>query len=175
LGLGESVMCPTWQLLLARRTSEHERGRANGIIGAGQGLGPMLGTLLGGLTMARFGWRAMFVGLGVITLLWLWPWLAATRGLTVDRAEDGSDRPVSYAAILRQRAFWGAALGHFSINYAFYFVMTWLPTFLVKAGGFSVSQMASIGAAIYGIYATSTAVAGAASDRWIQRAFRRQS
>jgi MFS family permease len=127
LGLGESVMCPTWQLLLARRTSEHERGRANGIIGAGQGLGPMLGTLLGGLTMARFGWRAMFVGLGVITLLWLWPWLAATRGLTVDRAEDGSDRPVSYAAILRQRAFWGAALGHFSINYAFYFVMAWLP------------------------------------------------
>src|SRR4051794_37601662 len=71
LGLGESVMFPTWQLLLARRTSEHERGRANGIIGAGQGVGPMVGTLFGGLAMARFGWRVMFVGLGVITLLWL--------------------------------------------------------------------------------------------------------
>src|SRR5262245_48132125 len=40
---------------------------------------------------------------------------------------------------------------------------------LVNAGGFTVSQMAAIGAAIYGIYATATAVAGAASDRWIQR------
>src|SRR6476659_6528102 len=69
LGLGESVMFPSWQLILARRTAEHERGRANGIIAAGQGVGPMLGTLIGGLAMARFGWRAMFVGLGVITLV----------------------------------------------------------------------------------------------------------
>jgi MFS family permease len=168
LGLGESVMFPTWQLVLARQTSEHERGRANGIVGSGQGTGPMVGTLFGGLLMARFGWRAMFVGLGVATLLWLWPWLSATRGLTIDHAMDVGDQPVSYAAILRKRAFWGAAFGHFSINYAFYFVMTWLPAFLIKAGGFSVSQMASIGAAIYGIYAAVTALAGATSDRWIQ-------
>jgi MFS family permease len=169
LGLGESVMFPAWQLLLARRTSEHERGRANGIIGAGQGVGPMVGTLFGGLAMARFGWRVMFIGLGVITLLWLWPWLAATRGVPVDRTESASDPPVPYAAILRQRTFWGAALGHFSINYGFYFVMTWLPTFLVKAGGFTVSQMASIGAAIYGIYALTTFLAGTTSDRLIQK------
>ena len=68
----------------------------------------------------------------------------------------------------RRREFWGAALGHFSINYGFYFVMTWLPTFLVKAGGFTVPQMAGIGFAIYGIYAVATALAGALSDRWIR-------
>jgi MFS family permease len=76
---------------------------------------------------------------------------------------------VSYPAILRHREFWGAALGHFSINYAFYFVITWLPTFLVKAGGFTVPQMAAVGAAIYGIYAIATAMAGSVSDHWIQR------
>src|SRR6185436_17886013 len=59
LGLGESVMFPGYQLILARETTEQERGRANGFIGAGQGLGPMLGTLFGGLAMARFGWRVM--------------------------------------------------------------------------------------------------------------------
>ena len=168
LGLGESVMFPTWQLLLARRTSEHERGRANGIIGAGQGVGPMVGTLFGGLAMARFGWRVMFIGLGVITLLWLWPWLAATRGVRVDQSKGANDQSVPYGVILRQRTFWGTALGHFSINYGFYFVMTWLPTFLVKAGGFTVSQMASIGATIYGIYALTTFLAGTTSDRWIR-------
>src|SRR6185295_14712822 len=51
----------------------------------------------------------------------------------------------------------------------FYFVLTWLPSFLVKAGGFTVSEMAGIGAAIYGIYAVATVLAGAASDRWIRR------
>jgi MFS family permease len=168
LGLGESVTFPSWQLILARHTVEHERGRANGFVGAGQGVGPMLGTLFGGLTMARFGWRAMFIGLGIITLLWLWPWFTVTRGGF--HAPAGEDPlPVSYLAILRRREFWGAALGHFCINYTFYFVITWLPTFLVKAGGFTVSQMAGIGAAIYGIYAVTTALAGAASDRWIRR------
>ena len=71
LGLGESVTFPSWQLIIARKTEEEERGRANGFVGAGQGIGPMLGTLFGGLAMGYFGWRAMFFGLGFITLLWL--------------------------------------------------------------------------------------------------------
>jgi MFS family permease len=169
LGLGESVMFPGWQLILSRHTEEHERGRANGLIGCGQGIGPMLGTLFGGLAMAQFGWRVMFVGLGVITFLWLWPWFVVTRRFAFSTPAEQAAPSVPYAAILRRREFWGTALGHFSINYAFYFVMTWLPTFLVKAGGFTVAQMAGIGAAIYGIYAVSTAVAGAVSDRWIRR------
>ena len=40
--------------------------------------------------------------------------------------------------------------------------------FLVKAGGFTVSEMAGIGALIYGIYAATTALAGTASDQWIR-------
>ena len=169
LGLGESVTFPSWQLILARYTVEHERGRANGFVGAGQGVGPMLGTLFGGLAMASFGWRAMFIALGVITLLWLWPWFRVTRGHVFDASADADLPSIPYRAILRRREFWGAALGHFSINYAFYFVITWLPTFLVKAGGFTISQMAGIAAAIYGIYAATTALAGAASDQWIRR------
>ena len=119
--------------------------------------------------MARFGWRAMFIGLGVMTMIWLWPWFQVTRRHSFDVPEDEAVSAISYSAILRRREFWGAALGHFSINYGFYFVMTWLPTFLVKAGGFTVSQMAWIGFAIYGIYAVSTALAGTLSDRWILR------
>src|SRR5947209_2018585 len=46
--------------------------------------------------------------------------------------------------------------------------MTWVPTFLVKAGGLSMSQMAVVGATIYGVYAVSTAVAGTVSDQWIR-------
>ncbi len=38
--------------------------------------------------------------------------------------------------------------------------MTWLPSFLVKAAGFTVSQMAGIGAAIFGTYAVATALGG---------------
>ena len=169
LGLGESVTFPCWLLILARNSAEHDRGRANGLVSSGQGFGPMLGTLFGGLAMAHFGWRAMFVGLGTITFFWLWPWLVVTRGSALQAPEEHDSGSISYVAILQRREFWGAALGQFLINYAFYFVLTWLPSFLVKAGGFTVSEMAGIGAAIYGIYAVATVLAGAASDRWIRR------
>ena len=168
LGLGESVTFPSCQLLLARHTPEHQRGTANGVIGAGQGIGPLLGTLFGGLAMAHFGWRAMFVTLGIITVLWIWPWYLVSRRGAIPKPPEHEPPHVPYGTILRRRAFWGAALGHFCANYSFYFVITWLPTFLVKAGGFTISQMAGIGAIIYGIYAVSTALAGAASDRWIR-------
>lgn len=169
LALGECVSLPSWQLIVSRNTLEHERGRANGFIGSGQGIGPMVGTLFGGLVMARFGWRAMFLGLGVITLCWLWPWFAVTRGGFSDAREEHSPVPVSYREIMRQREFWGTALGHFSINYAFYFIITWVPAFLVKAGGFTVSQMAGIVAAIYGVFAASAALSGLVADRQIAR------
>src|SRR5450432_1502703 len=161
LALGECVTFPSWQLIVSRNTSEHERGRAHGFIGSGQGIGPMLGAL--------FGWRAMFLGLGVITLLWLWPWLAVTRGGFSHAREEHGPLPVSYREILRQREFWGTALGHFASNYALYFVITWVPAFLVKAGGFAVSQMAGIVAAIYGVYAATAALAGLVADRQIAR------
>lgn len=168
LALGECVTFPSWQLIVSRYSAEHERGRMNGFIGSGQGIGPMLGTLFGGLAMAHFGWRAMFLGLGVITLLWLWPWYVVTRGGFSDAAgEEQSAAQVSYLAILRRREFWGAALGHFSINYAFYFVISWLPAFMVRAAGFTASQMAWIVAAIYGVYAATCALVGVVSDRRI--------
>src|SRR5450432_326654 len=53
LALGECVTFPSWQFIVSRNTLEHERGRANGFIGSGQGIGPMLGTLFGGSR-----WRA---------------------------------------------------------------------------------------------------------------------
>ena len=79
LGFGESVTYPSWLLILSRHVPEHARGRFGALVAAGQGLGPMLGTLFGGLAMARFGWRVMFLGMGAITLLWIWPWRSLTR------------------------------------------------------------------------------------------------
>jgi MFS family permease len=166
VGVGESVTFPCNAKLLADSAPEHERGRANGLVSAGLGLGPAFGTLVGGLLMAHYGYRAGFLVFGVASLMWLWPWLTATRG-TVIRTPHPDGRPVSYSAILRQRAAWGTSLGHFCSNYGLYFVLTWLPLYFVKARGFSVAQISVIAAAVYGVYAASAALTGWASDRWI--------
>jgi sugar phosphate permease len=62
---------------------------------------------------------------------------------------------------------WGASLGHFCGNYAFYFVISWLPLYLVKARGLSMTRMAQISGLVYAVYAISSFTAGRVSDRWI--------
>ena len=51
-------------------------GLANLVISAGLGAGARIRhCLMGGMLMARFGWRSFFVVLGMVSLLWLVPWI----------------------------------------------------------------------------------------------------
>ena len=118
LGLGESLMYPGMSKLVGLRVANQERGKANGTIGVGQALGPAFGTLLGGLLMAQFGWRAVMVTFGALSLLWLWPWLVTTWRLPSTVAAAGTGKPPSYAMILRRREAWGACLGQYCSNYS---------------------------------------------------------
>ena len=116
--------------------------------------------------MARFGWRAAFIVFGILSLAWLIPWRAATRDGIATRSPAGA-RPIRYRSLLRERSLWGTSLGHFCGNYAYYFMLTWLPLFLVNSQGFRVEQMAVIGAAIYALQAISAPVTGWICDRSI--------
>ena len=167
LGVGESATYPCNSRLLAQRAPEHERGRANGLIAAGQALGPTFGTLGGGLLMVIFGWRAVFMAFGVVSLAWLLPWFAVTRRGPGSAGAPIAMRPLPYLVILKERALWGASLGQFCYTYAYYLVLGWLPLFLVRTQGFSVKEMAQIGAGVYAVHAASSGLMGWMSDRWI--------
>lgn len=166
LGFGESVAYPCNAKYLGQRVPLAERGRANGFIATGQALGPMLGILLGGLIMEHYGWRPAFVLFGLLSLLWLLPWRQVTRdGATANRVQGG--RTLPYRVLLRERSLWGTCLGHFCGNYAYYFMLTWLPLLLVKEHGFTVSGMALVGSCVYGLQAIAAPLAGWFCDRRI--------
>jgi len=69
--------------------------------------------------------------------------------------------------ILRRRELWGSCLGHFCTSYAFYLVLSWLPVYLVKARGFSMTRMAQIGAGVYALSALTCVLTGWVSDHWL--------
>jgi len=168
LGLGESAMYPATFKILTREASENQRGRVNGSMASGQLLGPAVGTLVGGLLMAWVGWRAVFLVFGVASLLWLWPWLA-TPPRKAAQASPGAEAAVpdgpSTAAILRRRELWGSCLGHFCGSYTLYLVLNWLPVYLVSTHGFSMAQMAPVGAGVYVLSAATSVLSGWAFDR----------
>ena len=75
VGIGESVAYPAYSKIFAVYYAEGQRGMANSLIDVGCKLGPALGTLTGGLFMAKYGWRPFFFLLGMGALLWLPFWL----------------------------------------------------------------------------------------------------
>ena len=192
LGVGEAVAYPSYAKILARDFSIRQRGLANGAIAAGQFCGPAAATLAGGILMADFGWRPFFIVLGLISLAWVIPWLLYTRplrsgspsrtGRSLFRGRDRRDgaRPVSAIVnraaqrepppmrdIIRQRSFAGACISHFCCNYLVYFLLTWLPYYLVRQRNFSMQSMAKIGGLAFLLSAIFSIVSGWLSDQWI--------
>jgi MFS family permease len=168
LGLGESVGFPCASKILASSVPNQSLGMANGIIAFAYLLGPVAGTFFGGILMAEFGWRTAFVVFGVVSLLWLLPWsrVGAQRRVT---QEANSTEIATNGMILRQLSLWGTALGHFSSNYTFYFMLAWLPLYLVRERGFSDSQMTQFVSAAYFVNAVFAISGGWAIDRYIRR------
>jgi ACS family D-galactonate transporter-like MFS transporter len=166
LGIGESAAYPSYSKILATHFPEHHRGLANALIDAGSKFGPALGTLAGGLLMARFGWRPFFFVLGAASLLWLIPWLKwmpRGKGIVVASAVP----PPGVMQILRQRSAWGSFGGLFCGNYFWYFLLTWLPSYMVMERHFSMDRMATMGALAFLAIGISAAFCGWLSDHWI--------
>ena len=167
LGLGESVTFPSASKLIAAAVPIERLGVANGVLAFGYLLGPAVGTFVGGHTMANFGWRPAFIAFGLLSLLWLWPWRSTP--ITGSQVPAQAMAAPSFAQVLRQRALWGCCLGHFSANYCYYFIMAWLPFFMVKSRGYSMSAMSDIVSWAYLLNAAGALAMGWASDRWIRR------
>ena len=71
--------------------------------------------------------------------------------------------------MLRLRCAWGTFIGHFCGNYFYYFLLAWLPTYLVQEEHLSIRSMSRLTAAIFLLIACSTLVSGWISDRLIAR------
>jgi len=104
---------------------------------------------------AEFGWRHLFVGAGVIGVLFGLLWWRLYRepaeskwanqaeldeiaaGGGIDLAKSAK-QPFSWADIgwlLKQRQIVGASIGQFATNATLVFFLTWFPTYLVKERG----------------------------------------
>jgi ACS family D-galactonate transporter-like MFS transporter len=166
LGIGESVAYPCYSKIIAAYFSEEQRGLANGLIDAGTKLGPALGMLTGGMLMARYGWRPVFIVLGLGSLLWLpawFKWMPRAR-----RSGEGlPSQGAGFKEILCQPPAWATVAGHFCGNYFWYFLLTWLPYYLVRERGFSMDRMAIVTAVAYCVTALSTTTTGWLADRFI--------
>ena len=167
LGLGESCAFPCATKIIADAVSVGRLGIANGVMGFGYLVGPAVGTFIGGYMMTIVGWRMVFITFGLLSLLWLLPWRTIVISAPVKMNDAGEPTP-SFREILSRRALWGASLGHFASNYVYYFILSWLPFYLVKSRGFSIESMTAVASFAYVLNAASALFMGWLADRWIK-------
>jgi MFS family permease len=120
--------------------------------------------------MDRYGWRPFFLLLGLLSLIWLLPWL---QWMPRDRDEHATADKLHHRhapgiiEILKLRSAWGTCAALACLDYLSYFFLTWMPTYLVRGRNFSMDQMAAVMGAAYVVCALVAATCGWLSDRWI--------
>jgi MFS family permease len=172
LGVGESVSTAASLRWIRFNCQEAERGLATGILFSGTKFGAAAGVPVAAFLIARYGWRLMFLILGLGGLFWLIVWFRlvqpdnhAPRAVEV----PGNPSTTSVWEMLKTSTMWGVILGTFAYNYFIYFCLTWLPAYLMEARHLSLNSMSIYTMFSFGGIAIVGILAGWLSDSLIRR------
>ena len=178
VGIGEASYATIAPTLIADLFPVERRGRMLSIFYLGLPVGSALGILLGGPLGERFGWRVPFMMAGIpgfLLALTFWFLPEPQRG----QSEGAAAAPASFTlegiyhtivGLFRNGAFMTACLGMAMYTFAVGGMQVWIPTFLHRVRGMSVSRAAIVFgliAAVNGVIAT--LVGGWIGDRMLKR------
>jgi ACS family glucarate transporter-like MFS transporter len=183
-GAAEAGAFPTLARGLARWFPQPDRGWANGVMWMGARLGGALAPLLAAALIARIGWRPTFVVFGAVGVIWCVVFWRAYRDdpaahPSVSSGElqyirGGREFPAggtpraSWTIIFRSPDMWALFGMYFSTSYGFWFLITWLPTYLMREHGQTLQQSGFYAVLPLGVGAAACLIGGALSD-WLVR------
>jgi MFS transporter, ACS family, D-galactonate transporter len=111
----------------------------------GTKIGPAVAAPLAAWLAMSYGWRFMFLLIGLGGAVWLVPWLLlvkddAPQGVNelTKRTETNS---VPFGQIVASPVTWGTVIATFCYVYFVYFCMTWMPAYFVQQRHLSLSRM----------------------------------
>src|SRR3954462_1826969 len=179
LGAGEAPAYPCNAKVVADWFPRQERAFATSIFDSGARVGTALSLPLVTAIIGALGWRASFVLTGLLGFAWavVWlkvyrvprqhPWASPDEVAYIEAGQTTTVLavPLPWRHLFRYRAVWGMMLGFFCLNFVVYFFITWFPTYLVRARGFTLLKLGFYGmipalAAVLGGY-----LGGLVSDR----------
>jgi predicted MFS family arabinose efflux permease len=183
LGAGEAASNPSFAKVAFNWFARRERGVACSIFNSGSTAGSALSLPLVSWLILLVGWRGSFLATGLLGVAWALAWWflyrdperwRAAAPQAVDRllAERGGPAPdaarISWLDLFRYRSVWGLMVGLFCLNFAIYFFITWFPSYLMQARGFSLAGLGTLGAlpALMGV--AGNWIGGFTSDRLLR-------
>ncbi|HVY16990.1 MAG TPA: MFS transporter [Rhodopila sp.] len=156
-GTGEGPFSSTANKVVANWFPRHEQASAIGIANAGQPLGAALAGPLVGMIALAVGWRASFIVIAAVGLLWVAGWVLLMKDRPHEHrllrdvppeelAEEAPPPPppatIPLGTYLRRPAILATGFAFFGYAYILYFFLSWFPSYLTMARHLSVHDMA---------------------------------
>ena len=161
LGISEAGNWPGAAKSNAEWFPAKERAIAQGIFGAGASLGSVVSAPFIAYLYLAFGWKMTFVGIGVLGVFWIIPWLLINRNtpdkhpwitkeeqehilqdqVTTSNAATTAVTVYSWKQLLQFKNTWGVISSRFFIDPVWWMFVTWLPFFLKENFGFDIKQV----------------------------------
>ena len=125
------------------------------------------------LMLVHLGWRQTFMVVGFSALVWLAPWFLLTpKGLREPNPRTASTSGGFGRALVElvtNRNLVGVCLTFFCFDYYWYFLVNWLPDYLVTARGLTMMRAGIYAALPYLVFGMSEPIGGWLADRLVVR------
>ena len=148
LGLGEGGNFPSSIKAVALWFPKRERAFATALFNSGSNVGAIVAPAIVPVIAGAWGWRAAFVLMGVVGLLWLLVWLPfydspekiarVTRDELLHIRSDAvavdpnEGRPMGWIELLGYRQAWSFIVAKFMTDPVWWFFLIWLPDYFKK-------------------------------------------
>lgn len=186
LGIGEGFYYPLQSVFIKNWFPKQERGRANSAWVVSQSVAPALAMPFFTWLIAAFGWRSNFwvcMSLGLIPLYLLWRHTADTprKHKSINEAElqhiEAGMEPEQNANVAKPTLlerlkpfvanghYWLLVIWYLSLQCMYWGLITWLPSYLRSARGFSWSEMGMLASLPFVLSIVAKASSGFIADK----------
>lgn len=155
IGFGEGTHFPAAQRAVANWLPQSERGSAFGMLLLGVPCASLIGAPLLSSIIAAWGWRSMFIVLGVLGYFWVLFWFKFFKDrpsespyvIKEELTTIGHIPPkrvyehIPWRPLLRSRTLWSNHLAFFSFGYFVFFGIIWYPGYLQETFHLTVREM----------------------------------
>ncbi|WP_121614428.1 MFS transporter [Mesobacillus foraminis] len=182
-GLGEACLPGGSYKAIATYFPSKQRGTATGIQSTVNTLGPALAAVVAAAIIGLFGWRVVFIVMGIPGLfigIYIWlkfkdnpkdhPKIQMSELKELEEDEKGEDQSktkpsVSFKELLKKPILWQMSLIWFFFDITFWGFTSWLPSYLINEKGLSLMDTGLYSALPYLVGTVAIVLGGYISDK----------